>query len=147
MPDGNFLLIAALVVTLAAEFVNGWTDAPNAIATVVSTRVLSPSQAVLMAAVLNIVGAVVTGTAVASTIGTGIVKPEVISLPVVIAGALTVVIWSIDTAYLPAKAMSLSPGLPGQAWQLPAPLFCSGKDGARCLSAWASLPFWGFLWV
>jgi len=97
MPDGNFLLIAALAVTLAAEFVNGWTDAPNAIATVVSTRVLSPSQAVLMAAVLNIVGAVVTGTAVASTIGTGIVKPEVISLPVVIAGALTVVIWSIVT--------------------------------------------------
>jgi PiT family inorganic phosphate transporter len=97
MPDGSFLLIAALAVTLAAEFVNGWTDAPNAIATVVSTRVLRPSQAVLMAAVLNIVGTVVTGTAVASTIGTGIVKPEVISLPVVIAATLTVVIWSIVT--------------------------------------------------
>jgi PiT family inorganic phosphate transporter len=53
MPDGSFLLIAALVIVLAAEFVNGWTDAPNAIATVVFTRVLSPSQAVLMAAVLN----------------------------------------------------------------------------------------------
>jgi PiT family inorganic phosphate transporter len=97
MPDGSFLLVASLVVTLAAEFVNGWTDAPNAIATVVSTRVLSPSQAVLMAAVLNVVGTVVTGTAVASTIGTGIVKPEVISLPVVIAATLTVVIWSIVT--------------------------------------------------
>ena len=101
MPDGSFLLVAALAVTLAAEFVNGWTDAPNAIATVVSTRVLSPSQAVLMAAVLNIVGTVVTGTAVASTIGTGIVKPEVISGPqglsVVIAATLTVVIWSIVT--------------------------------------------------
>jgi len=95
MGDGNFLLIAALVVVLAAEFINGWTDAPNAIATVVSTRVLSPSQAVLMAAVLNIVGAVVTGTAVASTLGTGIVKPEVINLSVVIAATLTVVIWSI----------------------------------------------------
>jgi len=97
MADGNFLLIAALVVVLAAEFVNGWTDAPNAIATVVSTRVLSPSQAVLMAAVLNVVGAVVTGTAVASTIGTGIVKPEVINLSVVIAASLTVVIWSVVT--------------------------------------------------
>jgi len=94
MPDGSFLLVAALVLVLAAEFVNGWTDAPNAIATVVSTRVLSPSQAVLMAAVLNIVGALVTGTAVASTIGTGIVRPEVISLPVVIAAVLTVIIWS-----------------------------------------------------
>jgi PiT family inorganic phosphate transporter len=90
-------LIAALVVVLAAEFINGWTDAPNAIATVVSTRVLSPLQAVLMAAVLNIVGAVVTGTAVASTIGAGIVKPEVIDLSVVIAAALTVVIWSTIT--------------------------------------------------
>ena len=98
MADGSFLLIAALVVTLAAEFVNGWTDAPNAIATVVSTRVLSPSQAVLMAAVLNVVGCVVTGTAVASTIGAGIVKPELITgsvgLLVVIAATLTVIIWS-----------------------------------------------------
>jgi PiT family inorganic phosphate transporter len=94
MPDGNFLLIVALVLVLAAEFVNGWTDAPNAIATVVSTRVLPPSLAVLMAAVLNVVGTLVTGTAVASTLGTGIVRPEVITLPVVIAATLTVVIWS-----------------------------------------------------
>jgi PiT family inorganic phosphate transporter len=94
MPDGSFLLIATLVVVLAAEFVNGWTDAPNAIATVVSTRVLHPSQAVLMAAVLNIVGALVTGTAVALTVGMNIVKPEFIGLPVVFAAALTVVIWS-----------------------------------------------------
>jgi PiT family inorganic phosphate transporter len=94
MPDGKFLLIAALVVVLAAEFVNGWTDAPNAIATVVSTRVLPPSLAVLMAAVLNIVGTLVTGTAVASTLGTGIVNLEVITLPVIIAATLTVVLWS-----------------------------------------------------
>jgi len=94
MADGSFLLIATLVVTLAAEFVNGWTDAPNAIATVVSTRVLSPSQAVLMAAVLNVVGTVVTGTAVAYTVGAGIVKPDLIGLPVLLAATLTVVIWS-----------------------------------------------------
>ncbi len=94
MGDGSVLLIATLVVVLAAEFVNGWTDAPNAIATVVSTRVLSPSQAVLMAAVLNIVGTVVTGTAVAYTIGTGIVKPDLIGLPVLLAATLAVVIWS-----------------------------------------------------
>jgi PiT family inorganic phosphate transporter len=94
MADLSPLLIVALLLTLAAEFVNGWTDAPNAIATVVSTRVLSPSLAVLMAAVLNIVGTLVTGTAVAATIGTGIVSPEVISLPVVIAATLTIVLWS-----------------------------------------------------
>jgi PiT family inorganic phosphate transporter len=95
MADVSPLLIAALLLTLAAEFVNGWTDSPNAIATVVSTRVLSPSQAVLMAAVLNIVGALVTGTAVAATLGQGIVSPEVIGLPVVIAATLTVVVWSV----------------------------------------------------
>ena len=94
MAESGFLLIAALLLTLAAEFVNGWTDAPNAVATVISTRVLSPSLAVLMAAVLNIVGALVTGTAVAATLGKGIVIPEVIGLPVVIAATLTVVVWS-----------------------------------------------------
>jgi PiT family inorganic phosphate transporter len=88
------LLFVALLLTLAAEFVNGWTDAPNAIATVVSTRVLSPSRAVLMAAVLNIVGTLVTGTAVAATIGKGIVNPEIIDLPVIVATTLTVVLWS-----------------------------------------------------
>jgi len=94
MPDGILLLIPVLLLILAAEFVNGWTDAPNAIATVVSTRVLSPSRAVIMAAVLNIVGALVTGTAVAATIGKGIVRPEVIDQHVVAAAMLTIIIWS-----------------------------------------------------
>ncbi len=87
-------LIVVLLLVLAAEFVNGWTDAPNAIATVVSTRVLSPSKAVAMAAILNIVGTLVTGTAVASTIGKGIVKPEFIDLSVVAAAMITIVLWS-----------------------------------------------------
>ncbi len=94
MPEGTSLLYIVLLLILAAEFVNGWTDAPNAIATVVSTRVLSPSQAVVMAAVLNIAGALATGTAVAVTIGKGIVSPEVIGLPVVAAAMLAIIIWS-----------------------------------------------------
>jgi PiT family inorganic phosphate transporter len=94
MPDITFLLVFTLLLVLAAEFVNGWTDAPNAIATVVSTRVLKPSQAVVMAATLNIVGAIVTGTAVASTIGQGIVSPDIIGLPVVAAAMLTIIVWS-----------------------------------------------------
>jgi len=97
MPDGSALLIPVLLLVLAAEFVNGWTDSPNAIATVVSTRVLSPSQAVIMAAVLNIGGALATGTAVAATIGKDIVRPEIIDLPVVAAAMLTIVIWSTVT--------------------------------------------------
>lgn len=96
MPEASLWLplIPVLLLVLAAEFVNGWTDAPNAIATVVSTRVLSPTRAVVMAAVLNIVGALVTGTAVAATIGKGIVRPEIIDLPVVAAAMLTIVLWS-----------------------------------------------------
>lgn len=99
MTEGFLLLIPVLLLVLAAEFVNGWTDSPNAIATVVSTRVLSPSKAVAMAAVLNIVGALVTGTAVAATIGKGIVRPEVIGLPVVAAAMLTIIIWSTVAWY------------------------------------------------
>ncbi len=92
--DISIALAIVLLLVLAAEFVNGWTDAPNAIATVVSTRVLSPFQAVTMAASLNVIGALATGTAVAVTIGKGIVQPEAIGLHTVAAGMLAIVIWS-----------------------------------------------------
>ncbi|MBM3166759.1 MAG: inorganic phosphate transporter [Chloroflexi bacterium] len=94
MPEGIIALLPVLLLVLAAEFVNGWTDSPNAIATVVSTRVLSPAQAVTMAAVLNILGAIATGTAVATTIGKGFVVPEIISPSVVATAMLTIIIWS-----------------------------------------------------
>jgi PiT family inorganic phosphate transporter len=86
-------LLVVLALVLAAEFVNGWTDAPNAIATVVSTRVLSPGVAVVMAAVLNFVGAFF-GTAVAATIGKGIVESDVINLVTVGAAMFAIVFWS-----------------------------------------------------
>ncbi len=86
-----FLIVFLLI--LSAEFVNGWTDAPNAIATVVSTRVLTPLQAVIMASILNMVGAL-SGTAVAITIGKGIVKPEMINLTTIGAAMVGIVIWS-----------------------------------------------------
>ena len=86
-------LILVLVLILGAEFVNGWTDAPNAIATTVSTRALSPLQAVLMAAVLNFLG-VLSGTAVATTIAKDIIDPAVVDLAT-IGGAMTgIIIWS-----------------------------------------------------
>ncbi|MGH7320619.1 MAG: inorganic phosphate transporter [Candidatus Rokuibacteriota bacterium] len=104
-----------LVLVLAAEFVNGWTDAPNAIATVVSTRVLSPFQALGMAAVLNVVGTM-SGTAVAATIGTGIVKPEAINVATVAAAMLAIVLWSTLAWYyaLPtSESHALVAGLTG----------------------------------
>src|SRR3989338_3879194 len=87
------VLLVVLGLVLAAEFVNGWTDEPNAIATVVSTRVLSPGKALLFAAVLNILGAM-SGTAVAATIGKGIVRPEIINVYTVGAAMVGIVFWS-----------------------------------------------------
>ena len=90
----SVLLVITLLLVLGAEFMNGLTDAANAIATVVTTRVLSPKIAVGMAAILNLIGVTVTGTAVATTIGTDIVNPEIINMQVVAAGMLTIIVWS-----------------------------------------------------
>jgi PiT family inorganic phosphate transporter len=98
MTDSFAFLIITLVIILAFEAVNGWTDAPNAIATVVSTRVLSPTAAVGMAAVFNLLGAL-SGTAVATTIGKGIVDIHAVTLETVAASALAVIIWSSTAAY------------------------------------------------
>jgi PiT family inorganic phosphate transporter len=92
-------LIFVLLLVLAAEFVNGWTDAPNAIATVVSTRSLSPRAAVIMATVLNLLG-VLSGTAVASTIGKGIVDATAIDLTTVGGAMVGIIVWSTLAARL-----------------------------------------------
>ena len=86
-------LIAVLVLILGAEFVNGWTDSPNAIATVVGTRSLKPVQAVIMAALFNLLG-VLSGTKVAATIGKGIVDASAIDLTTVAGAMLSIIIWS-----------------------------------------------------
>jgi PiT family inorganic phosphate transporter len=104
-----------LLLVLAAEFVNGWTDAPNAIATVVSTRVLSPFQALAMASVLNVLGTM-SGTAVAATIGKGIVRSDIVNLTTVAAAMLAIVAWSTLAWYwaLPtSESHALVAGLTG----------------------------------
>ena len=132
MPNSTALLAVTLILVLGAEFVNGWTDAPNAIATVVTTRVLTPLQAVLMAAVLNIVGALTTGTAVASTIGSGIVKTGSISLEVVAAAMITILLWSGVTWYFAiptSKSHELIAGLTGAG-------FAAAGKNALLWSGW-----------
>jgi inorganic phosphate transporter, PiT family len=115
MFDGNLLLIVVIGLILAAEFVNGWTDSPNAIATVVSTRVLSPYQAVIMATVLNALGAM-SGTAVAATIGQDIVRADIINLTTVGAAMVGIIFWSTLAWYygLPtSESHALIAGLTG----------------------------------
>lgn len=109
-------LILVLLLILGAEFVNGWTDAPNAIATVVSTRALPPFLAVVMASIFNLAGVLLSGTAVAKTIGTGIVDPGVINLTTVASAMLGIIVWSSVAAYwgLPtSESHALVAGLAG----------------------------------
>lgn len=111
----HFSLIIVLLLILAAEFVNGWTDAPNAIATVVSTRTLSARQAILIATILNILGAL-SGTAVAKTIGTGIISPEVVDLLTIASAMCAIVIWSTICWYFgipTSESHALISGLAG----------------------------------
>jgi PiT family inorganic phosphate transporter len=87
-----------LLLAYLFEFANGWTDAPNSIATVVSTRVLRPFHAVLMAGVLNLVGALV-GTEVAKTIASGILDPEFVTLTTIGAALLAATLWALGAQF------------------------------------------------
>lgn len=93
MGEFSLILIVVLILVLGAESVNGWTDAPNAIATVVSTRVLRPLTAVIMASIFNILGAL-SGTAVATTIGKGFVQAAAVNLVTVAAAMVAIIFWS-----------------------------------------------------
>ncbi|TSC87164.1 MAG: phosphate transporter [Parcubacteria group bacterium Gr01-1014_8] len=111
------LLFVALALVLSAEFINGWTDAPNAIATVVSTGTLPLHFAVPMAVFLNIAGAL-SGTAVAATIGKGIVTTESVTVPAIAAAMVSIILWGGFAAYkgLPiSKSHALIAGLAGAA--------------------------------
>src|SRR5947199_6240985 len=97
MPSSAFLtLILIVAIALVFDFINGFHDTANAIATSVATRVLAPGTAVLMAGVLNVVGAL-TGTAVASTIGKGIIPPAATTQLLVIAALIGAIIWDLIT--------------------------------------------------
>ena len=93
-----FLLVVIIIVALVFDFTNGAHDCANAIATVVSTKVLSPRTAVVMAALLNLVGALL-GTEVAQTLGSGIVRPDVVSGShiLVLAGLIGAIFWNFLT--------------------------------------------------
>jgi len=91
--------ISICIVALIFDFLNGFHDAANSIATVVSTRVLSPRRAVLWAAFFNFVAAFVFGTAVAKTIGGGMIRLEMVNLTVILAGLLGAIFWNLFTWY------------------------------------------------
>lgn len=111
------LLASVVLLALIFEFINGFHDCANAIATVVSTKVLSPKQAVFFSALLNFAGALM-GTHVAKTIGSGIINAEIVTLTVVLCALLAAIIWNLITWWfgLPSSSShALIGGLLGAA--------------------------------
>jgi inorganic phosphate transporter, PiT family len=94
------LLIVIVLVSLAFDFTNGWHDAASSIATVVSTRVLRPLWAVIWAAFWNFVAPLTFGTAVAATVGKGLVRLDMVTPQVLLAGLLGAIIWNYATIRL-----------------------------------------------
>ncbi len=99
MPDLSGMLVLVVVLALLFDFSNGWHDSANAIATVVSTRVLGPLAAVLLAAVLNVAGAFMS-TEVANMVGKGIVDPGAITQAVVASALGGAILWNLFTLSL-----------------------------------------------
>src|SRR4030088_3103570 len=92
------LTVAALIlVALIFDYINGFPDAANSIATVVSTRVLSPGKAVLWAAFFNFVAAFTFGTAVASTVGSGMIDINIVTFAVIAGGLTGAIVWDLIT--------------------------------------------------
>jgi len=105
LDNATALLVLVVLLGVGFEFVNGFHDAANAIATVIATRVLTPLQAILMAGGLNLVGAL-SGEAVAKTVGNGIVDAKVVTQDLVVAALVGAIIWDLITfvAALPTSS-------------------------------------------
>ena len=98
MPDAHLLTVVAVIaLALAFDYVNGFHDAANSIATVVSTRVLRPQEAVAWAAFFNFIAFVFFGLHVARTIGKGVVDPQVVTIAVVCSGLVGAIAWDLIT--------------------------------------------------
>jgi PiT family inorganic phosphate transporter len=98
LDTGFLLLLVVIALAIAFDFINGFHDTANAIATVVATRVLTPLQAIAMAGTLNFLGAI-SGTAVAKTIGAGLVDTTLVTQTAVAAALIGAIVWNLVTWY------------------------------------------------
>ncbi len=113
-----YITIGTISLALLFDFVNGFHDSANAIATVVGTRTLKPLHAVTMASITNFIGPFIFGTAVAATVGKGIIQPEFATTEVILAGLIGAIVWNLITWYfgLPSSSShALIGGLIGSA--------------------------------
>ncbi len=147
LPELSGMLLLVVILALVFDFTNGWHDSANAIATVVSTRVLSPMTAVLLAGALNVAGAFMS-TAVAKMIGMGIVNPSAVTQDVVAAALAGAILWNLCTLLLglpTSSSHALIGGLVGAAmmhggWET---VKFSGLQ--KVLEAMVISPLFGFL--
>jgi PiT family inorganic phosphate transporter len=131
------MLIAVIVLVAVAlffDYINGFHDAANSIATVVSTRVLTPGKAVVWAAFFNFVAAFVFGTGVAQTVGRGTVDISIVTLPVIFAGLSGAILWSLLTWWLALPTSSSHALIGGYAG---AAVAKGGMDAVLCSSCTA----------
>jgi PiT family inorganic phosphate transporter len=141
------MLWFVLFLAYLFEFANGWTDAPNSIATVVSTRVMRPHHAVMMAGVLNLVGALA-GTAVAKTIAEGIVDPNFVGLETVASALLGATLWALAAQYfgLPSsESHALIAGLLGAGFAAGGLKALESEGTNRALVGLVTSPLGGFV--
>lgn len=119
MGDSSLVaVICVVIIALVFDFINGFHDAANSIATVVSTRVLKPRQAVLFAAFFNFIAAFFIGVAVAKTVGTGIIDPAIVDNRLIISALVGAIAWNLITWWvgLPSSSShALIGGLIGAA--------------------------------
>ncbi len=97
MAEMVFLAVVTIIIALIFDFVNGFHDAANSISTIVATKVLTPFQAVVMAAFWNFIGAFVFGVAIAKTVGSGIIVKEAAVTHVLLAALIGAILWNIIT--------------------------------------------------
>jgi PiT family inorganic phosphate transporter len=127
-------VIAIVAVAFVFDFINGFHDSANSIATVVATRVLSPLQAVIWAAFFNFVAAFTVGTAVARTVGSGMIDVNIVDPNVILGGLLGAIIWNLITWYF---------GLPSSSSHA----LIGGYAGAAVAKAGIAAITWGSKWI
>jgi PiT family inorganic phosphate transporter len=133
MTAATALIAFIILVALTFDFLNGFHDAANSIATVVSTRVLSPNKAVAWAAFFNFVAAFVLGTHVAKTIGSGMIDPKGVTQEVILAGLIGAIFWNLVTWYYGLPVSSSHALIGGYAG---AAIVKAGSFGVILLSGW-----------
>ena len=147
MADFSILLLSVIVLALLFDFSNGWHDSANAVATVISTRVLSPMTAVVMAGVLNVAGAFMS-TAVAKMVGKGIIDPGAVNDVVIISALGGAIIWNFITLNMGLPSSSshaLIGGMVGAGFIHGGASVLQVAGLLKVLKAMILSPFFGFL--